>query len=229
MTLVPNARRLEGHLADALRDRPDGGVRVKPEVMILSRWVEETFTTMELLQGRPAPCVVDPYRLQDLWADALGTVHGLYARTERLLAAHQAREADRLIGQWWNDPRPPWLDEAYFSAIQRVHARLELMGLTTPERLIFKLTTRLQSSDKLSTRLSRKIILDGFHEITAAEADLFEALRAAGVEVIDQQTNSGVATGCSLISFPTLDQELSAAAEWAHDVLDQGAGGLPWS
>ena len=106
------------HVAELFRQDDRRSVAVAPAVAVFSQWAEDLLVRMCMLDGQAAPGSIEPLALQLLWAEALGseapgTGMSFLADGERVLAARQARTAERLIRNWWPHDEQPHLERAF--------------------------------------------------------------------------------------------------------------------
>lgn len=221
-TLVPNAVRHRMHVADAFRAAPGREVVVAPPVAVLSQWVEELVVRMCLMDGEAAPVSVDAFELLQLWERALGERFSYLAKGERMLAARQARSADRLLNYWASEDGSVHLERRFWMARNSVRASLNALQKLQPEDWLVKLITRLQGAGALPCVLPDALRLDGFHELTALELSVLAALEKRGVRMLEEPLRSPAAARLRLCSYPTLDDELAAGAVWAGGQLEAG-------
>lgn len=225
---MPNRRRLDWHIAQALRHHPSGKVIVAPAIFVFSQWVESLLVDILMLAGQPVPAAADTVDLNGLWATALAGEMNFLAQGECLLAVRQARAADRLLQHWWGSDEMPtlWLAPAFRNARTAVARQLQARHCLAPEGWLQALAARLDSEQVLPCALPQAIMLDGFHEITRLEQRLLDALQRRGVLLEASQQPAAAPTGraLGLVSFPSLQAELTAAAHWAQDRLRAGRG-----
>ncbi|MSQ98524.1 MAG: hypothetical protein EXR85_04405 [Xanthomonadales bacterium] len=218
------------HVAELFRQDDMRSVAVAPEVVVFSQWAEDLLVRMCMLDGKAAPGSIDPIALQLLWAEALGTGMSFLADGERVLAARQARTAERLIRNWWPQDDQPRLERAFWSARKAVSGQLRQKQLLSPEMWLEALANRLlahagqpgASVQPIPVALPEKLLLDGFLELTSLEQQVFSALEQRGVVV--EQVNVPPPATCRMgvASFRSLEEELAAAAHWAKTQVQNG-------
>ncbi len=224
------------HVAELFRQDDTRAVAVAPAVAVFSQWAEDLLVRMCMLDGQAAPGSIDPIALQLWWAEALGsealgTGMSFLADGERVLAARQARTAERLIRNWWPHDEQPHLERAFWSARRTVSGQLRQKQLLSPEGWLEALADRLladcsqpgTSVKPISVALPEKLLLDGFLELTCLEQRVFSALEQRGVVV--EQVNVPPPATCRMgvASFRSLEEELAAAAHWAKTQVQNGS------
>ena len=222
LTLVPNKRRLDMHVAETLRRDAAKEVIIAPPVAVFSQWVEDLLVRICLLDGKEAPASVDAGTLIQIWAEILEREMDFLAEGERNLAARQARAADRLLQHWWTGEDTPWLERTFWTARHFVAEKLAARQVLSAEGWLEGLVHRLASDAALPCDLPGSIILDGFHEITRLEQKLFDALAQRGVDVTSAAPAGAAPPAIKRCSFASLEEELAAAAHWAGERLQAG-------
>lgn len=209
------------HLADALRDCPDGTVMVQPTVQVLSQWVEQLCIRIQMLRGAALDQSANTTMLQLLWQEAMPESSGLSPESEKRLAGRLARTADKWLRQWYTENDNPWLDPAFLKARQSVTKTLHQQHLRDAEDWTLWLIDTLRSSDPLPLALPETLVLDGFHELTRLEKAMLQALEARGVSI--QYTALEQAEGhLRLTVYDDARAELAAAAHWARRQQQSG-------
>ena len=223
------------HVAELFRQDDRRSVAVAPAVAVFSQWVEDLLVRMCMLDGQAAPGSIDPIALQLLWAEALGSEApgagmSFLADGERVLAARQARSAERLIRNWWPQDDQPRLERAFWSARKAVSDQLRQKQLLSAEGWLEALANRLLAYDgqpgtsvqPIPVALPEKLLLDGFLELTRLEQQVFSALQQRGVVVEHVNVPPPATCRIGVASFRSLEEELAAAAHWAKTQVHRG-------
>lgn len=227
LTLVPNQRRLDLLLADAMRSLPEGSVVVHPPIEVLSQWTARLLQQLMWLEGKPMPRVLDTQAQAMAWQKAWPDAGNSLSDTEKYLAARQAMAADRLLRQWYPQADAAWLDRNFFQARQAVENVRKECGWCTADELVLLLCEQLEAPRELPVRLPPEIVFHGFHEWTRLETRLLDALEQRGV-ILQLETASHSDRGkkqarvnraARACAFETPEQELRAAAHWALNQL----------
>ncbi len=239
MTLVPNQRVFDLHLARAFQHAGNKEVLVAPAVEVLSRWVEQTSARIDLLQGQPVAASADRLALDQVWQQAVDAQSEWASEFETLTLARSARAAERLWRQWCpagDDLRESPRFHGWRMAAQ---AALKRRHLFAPEDWLLHLQRQLERSGELPLGLPAVIELRGFVEFTRLEQSLLDALRGRGVQIADSggshdakdtggdehlnsPSASPEAAKRALHAFDSGAEEMRAAADWAMKSLQQG-------
>ena len=241
LTLVPNRRLHDLFLARAFKLDGETRVLVTPPLDVLSRWVEQTSAQIDLLQGRSVAASADRLRPDQIGQQAVSDPSAWTSAYEREALARSAKAAERLLRHWCPADEMPWESPDFHVWRKRVRSTLQSQGLFTPEDWLAHLQSQLDQAGELPLRLPAVIELHGFIEITRLEQDLFDALQRRGVEVkatdgerfkragsaADGPGGSVLGPGVGnrvLHAFDSASEEFRAAASWAKECLERGAG-----
>ncbi len=233
LTLVPNRRLYDLQLAQAFRLAGDAQVLVAPALAVLSRWVEQTSTRIDLLQGRPVAATADHLRLDQVWQQAVSARPEWASAYECHTLARSARTAQRLLRHWCPAQERRREHPGFHDWHVAVQASLQRQQLFTAEDWLCHLRAQLDTSGELPLRLPAVVELSGFIEITRLEQSLLDALQRRGIHIIDATGGPGGSSASEdrvhgpgahrlLHAFDSASEEFRAAAGWARECLRQG-------
>jgi len=239
LTLVPNRRAYELHLARAFLSAREPRVLIAPALDVLSQWVEQTSARIDLLQGRPVAGSADPLLLDLLWQQAISSGPQWSGAFENLSLARYARAAERLMRQWSPPGANPWQSADFRGWRAAVMAALRDRHLYTPEDWRDHLQAQLDQPGELPLSLPAAIELNGFVEFTWQEQSLLDTLQRRGVEIVvangpkirtathrqvpaTTAAARAVVSGQMLHAFDSANEEIRATAHWAMKNLQPG-------
>jgi probable DNA repair protein len=203
----------------------DGAVLQAPAIFTLSQWAGDLAARIDLLNGQAAPAAPDHSQLNRLWYTTVRAATPGVNAQEMIALARQARDADRLLNQWQlnahEHPGGPALRN-FITWRDSVREALQRNNWHSPEQWLLRLTAQLRGHDQVKKLLPDSVRLSGFIELTALEKQLLEALEHRGVDVTVERPPEAGTRSSRRQSFPSIEQEISAAARWAGTEMDKG-------
>lgn len=206
-------RAAESALADQLKVIADPGL-LSLGSLTAELWVDHGLATTDRFLLSETQALV-------LWRDVLMSASTTEFDVSLAGASQSLYDAFKLMEQWnisltELDNAPANADQQVFrDQVRRYCETLSARGLLDPAQLIGYLTNLPLRRDALPTQIT----LEGFIEINAAEARLFDSLRAHGVEVVHAQLPDASAKLSSSEFSSSIDEAL-AAGRWAREQLD---------
>jgi exodeoxyribonuclease-5 len=224
--LVPNARLAEAWIGQYYRFLElAAGVFIEPRVRTLSEWSEALLIESCVLAGEEFPATANHQQQLELWEAAIATDEEIADPNQVVALARLAHSAERQLRQWDVFVAEAAANDQFRKFLRwrgRFYAAMAERGFATAEQQIVALTKRL--SDPGLFTLPVKLTLFGFLELTRIEEALLRQLGLNGVEIIQlpleglHKTSTG-----TLHRFTDFAAELTAAAQFAGDSLEQGA------
>jgi len=229
-TLVPNQACLDLRLASVFRARNGDTEAIRaPAIQRFSSWAQELERRAGFLRGEYVPLVPGVFLVQRLWEQEIARDGPDWLPAERRALAAQSMEADRLLQQW-TEPGREWGGGHSWQRFQRwrgrVHGRMAGSGWRTGEQQLAALRTRVVAGELPDGLLPRRIILDGFVELTRVETALVEALAQRGVEIVQAAIFEHGASATSRLRCDRADEELLLAAHWSRAQAAAGRGAV---
>ena len=225
ITLVPSQFILQTQIVAGAETCAPGESFPAPSCFVFSQWVRDSSYHADLLNGQPAAHTPDKQQIRALWAQSIQALLPDVEARECHALAKQARDADRLISQWLDEPErqdggSSW--RAFLDWRARAHRQLQHNNWFSPEDWLVHFSKQLLDGMVAPSLLPERIDLCGFVETTRLENRLFEALEHAGVRLEHLALPGQTAQAISVRHFETLEHELSCMAEWASTAMQNG-------
>lgn len=225
LILTPNSR-LKNKLVAAYNQHNQAKSLMSwpaPRVYSLTEWVNETHQTFADRAALTEPlCLASDFVVQQLWLEIIldDNLGAELINPQRLAADAQA--AHKTL-QRWNlsvddiDTNDSESSLPLIKWVQAFEQALKERGLCTAENVQQQLIDGFKDNDSLKEAL---LILLGFDDIPPLNQTLFDsiALQQQTMAALSGPANS---SRCQLVSCPTPEDELRAAARWAHEILSK--------
>lgn len=226
--IVTAGRRLARtlHLQYAAAHRNEGRrAWPTPQILPWSAWIASLWDTA-LYQGLPLPVRLDAEQERLVWEQIIVRDSDAAALLDCAAAAEAARNSWELIHAWrldWRDIETLAGDDtrAFLRWAESFKDAGETGGWLEPARWADRLADLL---DQIP--LPRSVLLAGFDEVTPQQQEFIETCRRCGAAIDFAPPPSRTPALQCRLALADRGREFEAAALWARDLIESGAGAV---